>query len=80
MKKFDVRKLPKWAQERIDLIEWNCGDFDDDVAGLVWTKDEWLIDDSHCCPFSNKADLLSLLRDCEHLTPEQVKLFNKGLL
>lgn len=80
MKKFDVKKLPKWAQERIDLIEWNYGDFDDDVAGLVWTKDEWLIDDSHCCPFGNKADLLSLLKCCEHLTPEQVVLWNKGLL
>lgn len=63
MKKFNIEKLPNWAKERIDLIEWNDGTLREENAGLVWLSDGYAFDfdGSTVAGFTNKRDLLDLL-------------------
>ena len=64
MRKFSIEKLPKDVREKIDFIEWNEGDFDEDVCGLFWLKDGYeLYDDGGtCCTFLNRTDLIEEIR------------------
>ncbi len=63
MKKFDIVKLPKWAKEKIDFIEWNeNGDIADNAAGIVYTKEQYKFEDGNTMLFYNKKDLLEMLK------------------
>lgn len=64
MKKFDIKKLPKDVAQKIESIEWNVGDFDEDVLGQVALKDGWVFfeDYSHIATFRSKTDLIEIVR------------------
>ena len=71
MKKFSIEKLPADVREKIDFIEWNdYGDFDENLAGICWIKDEYeLYDDgSHITGFENRKDLIDTIRCCVNKT------------
>lgn len=67
MKRFDINKLPKWAKEMIEEIEWNDGySFDEDVLGQCWIKSGFqCCEGGHVFVFSNKDDLITELKMCE---------------
>lgn len=64
MKRFSIEKLPKKVKERIDFIEWNEGDFDECVCGLVWLKNGYVFyyDESTTDTFTNRKDLIELIK------------------
>lgn len=66
MRRFDINKLPKNVREKIDLIEWQDGTLNEDLAGLVYIKDGWCIDvdGSHTEGFTNRTDLINFIRGC----------------
>lgn len=72
MKKFNVKKLPKWAREKINFIEWNEeGEIADNAAGIVYTKEQYKFDDGNTTLFYNKKDLLEMLKLFEEKTEEE---------
>ena len=63
--RFNLSSLPNDIREKIQDIQWNIGDFQDEkTLGLVNLTDEWVFTDdySHIKNFKSKTDLIKLIR------------------
>lgn len=63
-RRFSITSLPQDVRKVIDSIDWNDGEFEDDVLGQVWLKDGYELEDgSSVFTFSDKQDLINYIRE-----------------
>lgn len=63
-RRFSINSLPKNIRKVIDFIDWNDGEFDDDVLGQVFLKEGYELEDgSSLFTFSDKQDLIDYIME-----------------